>query len=124
MVAPGPSDLLTLRCLILGDDLNRSFTVSLPKTQDVTLLKEKIKEKKHFHFGDIDAIDLDLWKVSLPMDNLATELEQTKASLSDDRKLSSTKTLGAIFQDAAPDHLHIIIKSPCMLRQSSLRNYL
>ncbi|PPQ97462.1 hypothetical protein CVT26_002810 [Gymnopilus dilepis] len=113
MVAPGPSDLLKLHCLVLGDGVDRIFTVTIPKTQDVSLLKEKIWEKKRSKFRDIDALYLDLWKVSLPNNNLLeTELEQMKAGLSDDQNLSSTVILSTIFQDTSPDHLHIIVKSP------------
>ena len=58
---------LALNCLLLNDDSKRPvFTVEIPETKNVSILKELIKEKKAPHLDDLAASDLILWKVRLP----------------------------------------------------------
>jgi hypothetical protein len=38
--------LLCLNCFIDGDKSNETFTVKIPKTENVSILKDSIKEKK------------------------------------------------------------------------------
>jgi Crinkler effector protein N-terminal domain len=38
--------LLSLNCWIIGDDPDRVFTVKIPQTKNVSILKKLIKEKK------------------------------------------------------------------------------
>jgi crinkler effector protein len=35
---------LSLNCLVLGDDLEKMFTVKIPKTENVSILKDWIEE--------------------------------------------------------------------------------
>jgi hypothetical protein len=62
---------LSLNCLILGDDSDRTFTAEIPKN---SILKDLIREKKASRLYHIDASDLNLWQVSFPIDNLKMEL--------------------------------------------------
>lgn len=55
---------LSLNCFLLGDDSTKFFTVKVPKSDNVSILKEMIKEKKACHLAHLDASDLILWKVS------------------------------------------------------------
>ncbi len=57
---------LSLNCLLLKDHSRQVFTVEIPKTDNVSILKELIKEKKARHLAHLDASDLILWKVRLP----------------------------------------------------------
>ena len=60
---------LSLNCLLFDDDSKRQvFTVKIPKSENVSILKELIKEKKAHHLAHLDASDLILWKVRLPID--------------------------------------------------------
>ena len=112
---------LSLNCLVVGDDPDRMFTVKIPKTENVSILKDLIKEKKAHHFEHVDASDLDLWQVSFPIDDLETELGNI--NLARYPKLSPpSKKLTAFFTDSADDCLHVIAKVPGMSRQSSLWN--
>ena len=112
---------LSLNCLVVGDDRDRSFTVKIPKNKNVYILKALIKEKKAPHLNHVDASDLDLWKIDFPFDDLETELGNI--NLISYPKLSPPyKRLSTFFTDAADDCLHVIAKVPGTLRQSSLWN--
>ena len=112
---------LSLNCLVVGDDPDRTFTVEIPKNKNVSILKDLIKEKKARHFDHVAASDLDLWQVSLPIDGLETELRNI--NLAGYPKLSPpSKKLATFFTDVADDCLHVIAKAPGTLRQSSLWN--
>jgi len=45
--------------------IQQSFTVEIPETKNVSILKEPIQEKKARHLAHLDASDLILWKVRL-----------------------------------------------------------
>ena len=59
------TDILTLNCWILGDEPGRIFTVEIPGSKTVSILKKAIKEedKDVNVFHGIGAKLLDLWKV-------------------------------------------------------------
>jgi hypothetical protein len=112
---------LSLNCIVLGDDPDRTFTVEIPKNKNVSILKDLIKEKKAPHLDHIAASDLDLWQVSFPIDDLGTELGDI--NLARYRKLSPpSKELTTFFTDAAGGCLHVIAKAPGTSPQSSLWN--
>jgi len=113
--------LLSLICLVVGDDPDRVFTVKIPKTENVSILKDMIKEKKAPHLDHVAASDLDLWQVSIPIDDLETELRNI--NLGGYQKLSPpSKKLTTFFTDASDDCLHVIAKAPGTSRQPSLWN--
>ncbi|KIJ92449.1 hypothetical protein K443DRAFT_135290 [Laccaria amethystina LaAM-08-1] len=105
---------LSLNCIVLGDDPDRTFTVEIPKNKNVSILKDLIKEKKAPHLDHIAASDLDLWQVSFPIDDLGTELGDI--NLARYRKLSPpSKELTTFFTDAAGGCLHVIAKAPAKM---------
>jgi hypothetical protein len=59
---------LTLNCIVQGDQLTEVFTVEIPSTKNVDVLKDFIKDKKKHAFEQVDANTLRLWKVSIPVD--------------------------------------------------------
>ena len=60
---------LSLNCLLFDDDSKRQvFTVEIPVSKNVSIIKELIKAKKARRLADLDASDLILWKVRLPID--------------------------------------------------------
>ena len=93
-----PTQLLSLNCFLLGDDPDRMFTVEILNNKNVSILKDLIKEKKASQLKDIDASDLDLWKVDFPIDNLPT-----KNLVTDGPKLGS----GELLSDVFPSELDI-----------------
>ena len=99
---------LSLNCFVLGDDPDRMFTVKIPKTDNVSILKSSIKKEKASRLKDIDASDLDLWKAEFPIDDLPT-----KNPLTDGPKLGS----GELLSDAFPSeldirHIHVTVYVP------------
>jgi hypothetical protein len=99
---------LSLNCLVFGDEEDKIFTVKIPKTENVSILKDRIKEKKASLFNHVDASDLDLWKVDL------RELGPgpVRVNLDSCPKLSPRKKLSSVFNDTLDDQsLHIIVKA-------------
>jgi hypothetical protein len=112
---------LSLNCLLLGDDPDRTFTVEISKNKNVSILKDLIKEKNPSSLGNIDVKNIDLWQVSFPIDNL--EMEVANIDIDHYPKLSPpSKKLATFFTDIADDCLHVIAMAPGTSRQSSLWN--
>ncbi len=61
---------LRLNCWVLGEDSdsNRIFPVEVDRNKNVGNLKKAIKEENKRAFDHIDAHSLDVWKVSIPID--------------------------------------------------------
>ena len=51
---------ISLNCFVLGDGADNVFTVKLPKTDNVSILKKMIKEEKDHLLAHIDVSDLEL----------------------------------------------------------------
>ena len=94
----GPTQPLSLNCFLLGDDPDRMFTVKVPKTKNVSILKSLIKKEKASRLKDVDASDLDLWKADFPISDLPTKNLST-----DGTKLGS----GELLSDVFPSELNI-----------------
>ena len=103
--------------------MEKMFTVKFEKTENVSILKKLIKEKKAPHLDHVAASDIDLWQVSFPIDDFETELGNIKlVGYSKLSPLAPTKKLSTFFTDAADDCLHasVMAKVPGTPRQSSL----
>jgi hypothetical protein len=61
---------LSLNCLVLGDDPDRTFTAEIQKTENVSILKKLIKEKNPSSCSNVDVKNIDVWKVSFPINDL------------------------------------------------------
>ena len=101
----GTTDFL-LNCFVLGDKDNL-FTVEISKDKNVGILKDVIKEKKAHFLGHVDASDLELWTVCLPIDDPASKKPQTGPPLRVNKRLSSLWD-----GDPSDDDLHILVKAP------------
>ena len=103
---------LPLNCFVVGDDPERVFTVKIPKTDNVSALKDLIKEKKTRILNHVDASDLDLWAAELKVDALTKDLMDK--TVEKGKKLSPTQKFSAIFDNVPNgDCLHIIAKPRC-----------
>jgi Crinkler effector protein N-terminal domain len=113
---------LSLNCLVLGDKPERMFTVKIPKTDNVSILKKLINEKNLNLFGNIDLKNIDLWKVDLHMDELGEE--PVHINLNTYTKLSPPwLKLSSVFEGTVDDErLHVITKAPGMSHSSSSWN--
>ncbi|KAF8316713.1 uncharacterized protein EI90DRAFT_2944264, partial [Cantharellus anzutake] len=92
-----------------GDDATQVFPVAISRTATVGILKEAIKDKKQVAFQHVDANDLALWKVSIPVDDsFDANVERENKQV-----LVSVKRLSHLFPHQPDDqNLHIIIRSP------------
>ena len=99
-----------LNCFVLGDKVDNVFTVKIPKTDNVSILKDEIKKKKAPHLNHVAASDLELWEVSFPIDDHASKKSQTEPPLRPNKRLSSLW-----HGNPLDDDLHILIKAPGML---------
>ena len=103
---------IRLNCWVLDEDSTRIFPVEIDRNENVGGLKEVIKEKKKA-FDHIDADSLDVWKVSIPIDEDANLAEQVKKlRLNEKKPLWVLKGLNKIFGDPDQDSLHVVVKAP------------
>ena len=103
-----PTQLLSLNCFLIGDDPDRMFTVKIPKTDNVSILKSSIKKEKASRLKDIDASDLDLWKAEFPIDDLPTQ-----NPLTDGPKLRSGELLSDVFPSELDiRYIHVTVYVP------------
>ena len=104
-------NLLTLFCLVDGD--KTSFEIDIDPTKTVARLKDLIKEKKSNDLSDVDADQLTLWKVSIPV---APKSERKKISLADvpsKEELDETDDISDVFKEKPPKKtIHVIVQRP------------
>ena len=86
------------------------FSVKIAPTENVEALKEAIKEKNNT-FEGVDARMLDLWKISIQIDNaLKKNLENVDFT---NGTLLPLTVLSTLFPEApAEGQLHIVVKAP------------
>jgi hypothetical protein len=106
------ANMITPQCWIQGNHPDHIFPVKIDQTETVGSLKEAIKDKKRHAFQNVDTDKLDLWKVSIPLDdNLHESLHNLE--LAEGESLSGWEELLEVFPRGAPRrHIHIILKSP------------
>ena len=106
---------LRLNCWVLGEDSTRIFPVEIDRNKNVGALKEAIKEKKKPAFDHLASDSLDVWNVSIPI-NEDTDLQAHVKGLRLDEKkpLWALKGLHRTFSDLDPETLHVVVKSPLL----------
>jgi Crinkler effector protein N-terminal domain len=115
------SDTMILYCWVLGDDIRHCFSVEIPSTKDVSVLKDAIKMKAVNRFQGIDAYQCTIWKVSIPFGERQAWLLafQPREDLgSGIIELLSLDYLVEVFPDGPPPrHIHIVVQPPGKLFQ-------
>jgi len=103
-----PAQLLSLNCFVLGDKPNEMFTVKVPKTDNVSILKKMIKEEKSPDLDHISASKLILTQVSLAVDDgLGEILKGIELT-----PLNPVLPLSQVFPRVEENHLHVIVQAP------------
>ncbi|KAH8990254.1 hypothetical protein EDB92DRAFT_778999 [Lactarius akahatsu] len=103
---------LQLNCLVRGGDRRNVFSVEIPSTENVSTLREAIKDENNITFRDVDAYTLTLWRVSIPNDS-NFELKLSELDLVDEEQLFPLQVLSNVFTDPPlPEHVHIVVKPP------------
>ena len=84
------------------------FTVKISKSENVSILKDLIKEKNPSSLGNVDVKNIDLWQVSILMDDLYSKKPSTAGP-----KLRSDKLLSDVFpSEFVINHVHIVARPP------------
>jgi hypothetical protein len=96
------AQLLSLNCFILGDQLNQTFTVKIPKTENVSILKDLIKEKKAPDLDHVSASKLILSEAPQPDGNFNT---------ADRTPLDPLLPLLQLFPHVEENCLHIVVQA-------------
>jgi hypothetical protein len=104
---------LNLNCWVLGEDSTRIFPVEIDGAKNVGALKKAIKEEMKPTFDHITADSLDVWNVSIPIDEDANLEAQVKnLRLHEKKPLWALKGLLKIFSDLDKETLHVVVKAP------------
>jgi hypothetical protein len=104
-----PTQLLSLNCFVLGDDLKKVFTVKIEKTENVSILKKLIKEEKAPHLDHVAASDLQLWNVSIPVNG---DADERLKSINNLEPLGALLRLSDVFPPVEESHLHVLVQAP------------
>ena len=84
------------------------FTVKIPKTDNVSILKSLIKKEKAHHLNHIDASDLGLWQVSFPIDDLHSKKPPTVGP-----KMRPNRLLSEVFPSELDNNfIHVVVRPP------------
>ena len=111
VVSTAPS-LLLLNCWVFGEDSTCIFPVKIDRDENVGALKKAIKEEKKKAFDHIDANSLDVWNVSIPIDEDANLVAQVKnLKVLETKSLLPVQLLSGIFRNVVGQHLHVIVRA-------------
>ncbi|KAF8227713.1 hypothetical protein L208DRAFT_1295299 [Tricholoma matsutake] len=102
--------LLLLNCWVLGEDSTCVFPVKIDCDENVGALKKAIKEEKKQVFDHITADSLDVWNVSIPIDedtNLEAQVKNLR--LHEKKSLLPMQLLSGIFRNVVEQHLPVIV---------------
>jgi hypothetical protein len=102
---------LTLFCLVDGE--TTSFPVEIESTKTVGDLKKLIKTEKAKAFEDVDADQLTLWHVSLPVVPKKDRKAISLADVLSKEELDETDDISDVFEEKPPKKtIHIIVQRP------------
>jgi hypothetical protein len=93
---------LNLFCLVDGESTSNAFPISVPSTDTIGDLKKLIKAEKSVVFNDIDADELTLWSVSVPVVAATKHDTVLVDSLDTKEELLPTDELSDVFVEKPP----------------------
>ncbi|KAG0014800.1 hypothetical protein BGZ81_000252 [Podila clonocystis] len=101
---------MSLFCLVDGEATSHAFSIKIPSSDTVDDLKKLIKIEIPDTFNGVDAKDLTLWRVSIPI----TEDDEIPILLNDisdedKKKLGPATRLSKVFPEDLPDETVLII---------------
>ena len=85
------------------------FTVEISKNKNVSILKELIKEKNLSSLGNVDVKNIDLGKVSIPIDD---DVGKRLENIDNLKLLKPHLSLSHVFPHVEKNHLHVVVRSP------------
>ncbi|KAG0277256.1 hypothetical protein BGZ96_002943 [Linnemannia gamsii] len=111
----------TLMCLVEGDPISKAFAMPIPSTGIIGLFRSTIHLSKPVWFKDLEAEDLTLWSVSIPI----VPANKRRAILLNEflesaMELDSTDNAAEVFKGEPPTKtIHIIVQRPFQVRAES-----
>ena len=108
---------LDLNCIVFGDDPSHIFPVKIANTESVGALKDAIKEKKKPIFNHVPADALDIFRVSIPVDEeLDAALQSFRLEHDPQNGVHHlsvpVKRLKGVFGGPIEEHIHVLVKRP------------
>ncbi|KAJ3332817.1 hypothetical protein HDU93_008920, partial [Gonapodya sp. JEL0774] len=108
---------ITLACILLGENL--PFEVSIDPSSSVNSLKDAIMEELSPSLSDVDAYQLDLWKVDIPYEARASISEDT---LKEEDVMKPFKKVNFYFPDqGTEEHIRLVVRRPQVLQPANMR---
>ncbi|CAG8794043.1 3823_t:CDS:2 [Gigaspora margarita] len=114
------ADIITIHCLVLGDTPpdEHVLPITVSKKNTILDLKKNLKNERKNDLANIDACNLKLWKVNIPLNILNKKLDAFKNSLDiniekmlDGESLHSISKICKVFPDEPSDEcIHIIVQ--------------
>lgn len=110
---------ISLCCFILGDEAShlRTFFVAVSPVATIDVFRQMIRQRneRDFNKADIDDRHLTLWKVSIPLTEIAAKLGNVRhlEAIDGIRQLGPDQTISEAFEDPPlVGHLHVIVQPP------------
>ncbi|KAG0054491.1 hypothetical protein BGZ89_002631, partial [Linnemannia elongata] len=102
---------LTLFCLVDGEATSQAFPVEIESTKTTGNLKQRIKTEKTPRLDDVASGELTLWRVSIPDDNLSSNVKVD--ALDGKTQLNNPRTQLSKLFPASPDaNTYILVQRP------------
>ena len=104
---------LSLFCLVDGEPTFNAFPVGIEVSKTIGDLKELIKTKKSNQFSDVDADQLTLWRVSIPVVVANKHKPIALNEFESATELDPTDDLSDVFEETPPKKtIHVIVQRP------------
>ncbi|KAF9344265.1 hypothetical protein BGX26_004589, partial [Mortierella sp. AD094] len=108
-----PATTLILFCIVSGEQASNAFPIKISSTETIGEFKNAIKRGKPGTFKHIEASDLVIWRVSIPIDEDADDMTIMTNNIDFKRLLKATGSLSNAFKDGAPEGtIHIVVERP------------
>ena len=109
---PQPDHRIELNCFLRDDDPRHIFPIKIASTESVGTLKKAIKEEMKVTLEYVDAVALQLWNVSIPVDGSLKERVKM-LELRDEEELSPVVKLLQVFPNIPVEgNVHIVAYCP------------
>ncbi|KAG9296737.1 hypothetical protein G9A89_001369 [Geosiphon pyriformis] len=110
-VAPPLEQPISVFCLVQGESKEKAFAVDIEKSKTVSHLREQIWEKRQHTFSNVDAPELTLWAVSVPIGDGTVQIDLTQV---EKRKLLlRSKIVNVISEyELTNEGFYIVIEPP------------
>jgi hypothetical protein len=109
----------SLCCFILGDGAShlRAFSIAISPAATIDAFRQMIRQRneRDFNIAEIDDRELTLWKVSIPLTEIAAKLGDVRdlEAIDGIRQLGPGQTISEAFEDPPlVGHLHVIVQTP------------